>query len=108
MTSGPPCFAAMKRKEASVTPSMGESPMMGFSMFCQNDIGWLHDSGFSRMFHLLDEAALFDLVENARVEEPERFRRLALRLRVGLGRVGDHHLEASPVGKRQDVLPVLD
>ena len=35
VTSGPPCLAVMKRKEASVTPSMGERPMMGLSIFCQ-------------------------------------------------------------------------
>src|SRR5215813_7933527 len=38
VTSGPPCLAVIKRKDASVTPSIGERPMMGFSIFCQKFI----------------------------------------------------------------------
>src|ERR687891_41577 len=34
-TSGLPCLAVMNRKAASVTPSMGESPMMGLPIVCQ-------------------------------------------------------------------------
>jgi hypothetical protein len=38
VTSGGPYFAVMKRKEASVTPSMGERPMIGFAMWRQKFI----------------------------------------------------------------------
>jgi hypothetical protein len=38
VTSGPPCLAVINRNEASETPSMGERPMIGFSMFGQKFI----------------------------------------------------------------------
>src|SRR2546422_7639644 len=38
-TSGLPCRATMNRKAGSVTPSIGESPMIGCGMLCQKLIG---------------------------------------------------------------------
>src|SRR2546425_4767093 len=38
-TSGFPCRATMNRKAGSVTPSIGESPMIGCGMVCQKLTG---------------------------------------------------------------------